>query len=82
MAILVTTSGDGAPAHRRRVECHGCAVRCAYAEFGETWKGQLQPGFAADIVIWDSNLESLDPHELSNVASLHTICAGQVTYTG
>ncbi|RWM95797.1 MAG: amidohydrolase [Mesorhizobium sp.] len=55
-------------------------VRGAYAEFAETWKGQVRPGFAADIVIWNSDLESLDPEAILNVAPLYTICAGQVTY--
>jgi predicted amidohydrolase YtcJ len=56
-------------------------VRGAYAEFAEGWKGRLKPGYVADIVVWDRDMERLDPEEMVGVAPLFTICGGNVTYS-
>ncbi|PDV85635.1 hydrolase [Rhizobium sp. H4] len=55
-------------------------VRRAYAEFADGWKGQLKAGFAADIVVWDHDLQAIEPDEMVNVAPRYTICGGQITY--
>ncbi|MFD1744843.1 amidohydrolase [Rhizobium helianthi] len=55
-------------------------VRGAYAEFADGWKGTLKAGFAADIVVWDQDMESLDPDAIVGVAPRYTICAGRITY--
>ena len=55
-------------------------LRGAYAEFAESWKGQLKPGYVADIVIWDSNLEGLDPEAFVDVRPVYTVCGGNMTY--
>jgi predicted amidohydrolase YtcJ len=52
----------------------------AFAEFAEDWKGQLKPGFAADIVVWDTVLDAVDPEAIESVAPAYTICAGRITY--
>ena len=46
--------------------------------FAESWKGQLN--FVADIVIWDHDLQAIEPEEMGNVAPRYTICGGHVTY--
>jgi predicted amidohydrolase YtcJ len=55
-------------------------VRGAYAEFAESWKGQLKPGFVADLVIWDHDLQAIEPDEMVDVTPRYTICGGQITY--
>ncbi|PYB69856.1 amidohydrolase [Rhizobium wuzhouense] len=55
-------------------------VRGAYAEFAESWKGQLKSGYVADIVIWNADLEALDPEAIVGVTPRHTICGGRITY--
>jgi predicted amidohydrolase YtcJ len=55
-------------------------IRGAYAEFAESWKGMLKPGYVADLVIWDRNLEKIEADELADVKPRHTICGGQITY--
>jgi hypothetical protein len=52
----------------------------AFAEFQEDRKGQLRPGFLADIVLLSADLESIPTQEIPQVVSLLTVCNGQVTY--
>jgi hypothetical protein len=52
----------------------------AYAEFQENRKGQLRPGFLADIVLLSADLESISTDEISEVVPTMTICDGRVTY--
>ena len=56
-------------------------VRGAYAEFAESWKGMLKPGFVADLVIWDRNLEEIEANEIAAVKAKQTICGGRITYS-
>ncbi|SIQ85901.1 hypothetical protein SAMN05880561_105131 [Rhizobium sp. RU33A] len=56
-------------------------VRGAYAEFAESWKGMLKPGYVADLVLWDRNLEDIEADEMAEVKPLVTICGGNVTYS-
>jgi predicted amidohydrolase YtcJ len=52
----------------------------AFAEFQEDRKGQLRPGFLADIVLLSADLESIPSEEISNVVPFMTICDGHITY--
>jgi len=52
----------------------------AYTEFAETWKGQLKPGFAADVIVLDRDVAASDPNTLDKVTAVTTICAGRVTH--
>lgn len=55
-------------------------TKAAFTEFAEDWKGKLKPGFAADIVVWDTVLDAVDPEAIETVAPAYTICAGRITY--
>jgi predicted amidohydrolase YtcJ len=55
-------------------------INGAYAEFMEHRKGMLRPGYMADIVVLDGDLEAVDPEEISTVRPRTTICGGRVTY--
>lgn len=52
----------------------------AYAEFQEDHKGQLRPGFLADIVLLSADLQSIPPEEIYKVVPTMTICDGRITY--
>ena len=53
----------------------------AFAEFRETLKGRLEPGFLADLIVLDRNLETIPSHDLLTTHVLQTIVDGQVVYT-
>jgi len=57
-------------------------VEGAYAEFAETAKGRLKPGFMADLVVLSADIEATAPQALHDVRPLVTICGGKVTYEG
>ncbi|THF57540.1 amidohydrolase [Ollibium composti] len=57
-------------------------VEGAYAEFAETAKGRLKPGFMADLVVLSADIEAIAPQNLHDVRPLVTICGGKVTYEG
>ncbi|QDC01168.1 amidohydrolase [Mesorhizobium sp. 8] len=57
-------------------------VEGAYAEFAETAKGRLKPGFMADLVVLSADIEATAPEALHDVRPLVTICGGKVTYEG
>jgi predicted amidohydrolase YtcJ len=52
----------------------------AYASFEETIKGSLEAGKLADVAIWETNLDGIDPEELKTVAIDYTITDGTVAY--
>jgi predicted amidohydrolase YtcJ len=52
----------------------------AYAEFAEDRKGMLKPGYFADLVILDSDIEAVEPERIHEVRPRMTICGGRVTY--
>jgi hypothetical protein len=52
----------------------------AYAEFSEQRKGRLKQGFLADIVVMPVDLETVEPHDLANIAPVMTLCGGRVTH--
>lgn len=52
----------------------------AWVEFAEGWKGRLKPGFVADVVVLDADLEAIEPEAVEHVRPVTTICGGRVTY--
>jgi len=52
----------------------------AYAEFREKEKGSLTPGKLADLVILDSDLFSIAPEKIKDVAVRFTIVGGRIVY--
>ena len=52
----------------------------AYAEFQEQCKGQLRPGFYADVVLLDHDLLATPHEEIATVKPVMTICDGRIVY--
>jgi predicted amidohydrolase YtcJ len=52
----------------------------AYAEFADTWKGVLAPGYVADFVVLDRDLPHADPAAILETRVLQTIVGGRVVY--
>lgn len=56
-------------------------IGSAYAEFAEDRKGMLKPGYFADLVILDDDIEAVTPESIDRVRPKMTICGGRITYT-
>ncbi len=56
-------------------------VNGAYASHEESIKGTLKPGMLADVAIFETDLESLSPREISSVRVDHTILGGEIVYS-
>jgi predicted amidohydrolase YtcJ len=52
----------------------------AYAEFAESWKGMLAPGYAADFVVLDRDLTTIAPHDILGTQVLRTVVSGKTVY--
>jgi predicted amidohydrolase YtcJ len=52
----------------------------AYAEFADSWKGKLSPGYVADFVVLDRDLTSVAPAEILKTQVLRTVVAGKTVY--
>ena len=52
----------------------------AYASFEEGFKGQIQPGMAADFVILSADPFAVAPQEISRIRVLATFLSGQLVY--
>ncbi len=52
----------------------------AFAEFAETTKGAVKPGYLADYAVLDRNLFAIRPEEFRSVRVLRTVCAGKTVY--
>ncbi len=52
----------------------------AYAEFAETYKGKLLPGFVADLTVIDRNLMAIPAVEILNAQVLRTVVGGRTVY--
>lgn len=52
----------------------------AYAEFAETWKGKLAPGYVADFVVLDRDLTAIPPHDIPGTKVLRTVVGGRTVY--
>lgn len=53
----------------------------AYAGFQEDWKGKIEKGYVADIVILDTNLLTCNEADIPKTKVLYTLVDGQVKYT-
>jgi predicted amidohydrolase YtcJ len=53
----------------------------AYAEFRETRKGRLEPGFLADFVVLDHDLMQATPEEILQTKVLRTVIGNKTVYT-
>ncbi len=53
----------------------------AYASFEEGFKGQIQPGMAADFVILSADPFAVEPRKISRIRVLATFLGGQLIYT-
>ena len=52
----------------------------AYAEFTDTWKGKLAPGYVADFIVLDRDLTAVAPAEILQTRVLRTIVGGRSVY--
>ncbi len=52
----------------------------AYAEFAETEKGRLAPGFLADFVVLDRDITKIPPAEILQTKVLRTVVGGKTVY--
>jgi predicted amidohydrolase YtcJ len=52
----------------------------AYAEFSESYKGKLVPGYVADFVVLDRDLTRIPAGEILNTHVLQTVVDGRVAY--
>jgi predicted amidohydrolase YtcJ len=48
----------------------------AYAEFSESYKGKLIPGYVADFIVLDRDLTKVQPAEILKTKVLHTVVGG------
>lgn len=53
----------------------------AYAEFRETRKGRLEPGFLADFVVLDRDLVAVDPRQILAARVLRTVVGGKTVFS-
>jgi predicted amidohydrolase YtcJ len=52
----------------------------AYAEFTETWKGKLAPGYVADFVVLNRDITAVSPPEILKTDVLRTVVGGKTVY--
>jgi predicted amidohydrolase YtcJ len=52
----------------------------AYAEFQEQHKGQLKPGYLADLVLLSEDIFSIPPEQMKDVHPLRTMLGGEITF--
>jgi len=52
----------------------------AFAEFRETRKGRLEPGYLADFVVLDRDLMTATPREILKTKVLRTVVGGKTMY--
>ncbi|MDG4946837.1 amidohydrolase [Weeksellaceae bacterium KMM 9713] len=53
----------------------------AFAGFQEDWKGKIEKGYVADIVILDTNLLTCEERDIPNTKVLYTLVDGQIKHT-
>ncbi len=54
----------------------------AYAVFAEGRRGQLKPGYLADLVLLDHDLTRIPPEEIAQVKVVTTVMGGRVVFSG
>ncbi len=52
----------------------------AYAEFSESYKGKLAPGFVADFIVLDRDLTRIPPRDILGAQVLRTVAGGKPVY--
>lgn len=52
----------------------------AYAEFQEKWKGTLEVGMLADLVILSDDIFTIDPTKIGQVTAMTTVVDGKVVF--
>jgi predicted amidohydrolase YtcJ len=52
----------------------------AYAEFADTRKGRLKPGYLADLVVLSKNLFEIQPREILTTKPVLTVVGGKISY--
>jgi predicted amidohydrolase YtcJ len=52
----------------------------AYAEFQENQKGQIRPGYLADMVLLSDNILNLTAEEIGEVRPFLTVCDGRIVF--
>jgi predicted amidohydrolase YtcJ len=55
-------------------------VNGAFASFEEGIKGTLRPGMLGDVTVFETDLFSIDPDELTTTRVDFTVIAGEVAY--
>lgn len=72
----------GLPDHRQTLHqaLSGYTRDGVYAEFMEDRKGQIRPGYLADVTVLSGDLEATDPEALDQIKPIVTICDGKVTH--
>ncbi len=73
---------EGLPHHRQTLADILVAYTrdAAYAEFQEHQKGQLRPGFLADLVLLSEDIFAMPPEDAARVHPLLTVCDGRIVY--
>ena len=72
---------DGLPAHHLPLVDTLLAYTrdAAYAEFQEHHKGQLRPGYLADLVLLDHDIFNIPPEQMKEVHPRLTVLGGKIT---
>ena len=52
----------------------------AFAEFRETRKGRLEPGFLADFIVLDRDITSVEPRQILTTQVLRTVVGGRTVF--
>ncbi|NKN38312.1 amidohydrolase [Agrobacterium sp. a22-2] len=73
---------DGDPDQRMTLSesLHAYTAEGAWVEFMEDRKGQLKPGYLADIVMLNQDIEACPLDKVADVKPVLTICDGRITY--
>ncbi len=73
---------EGMPAHRQDLADTLLSYTrlAAYAEFEEDRKGQLKPGYLADLVLLSEDLFQTPPEKVKDVRPVLTMMDGQIVY--
>jgi predicted amidohydrolase YtcJ len=76
------TPGGWVPEQKITVEqaLKAYTLNAAYASFEEDFKGSLEAGKAADFVILEKDITTIDPVEIRNVKVLRTVVGGRTVF--
>lgn len=73
---------DGQPAHHQSLADTLRSYTCdaAFAEFQEQVKGQVNPGYLADLALLSHDIFAIPPEQMKEVHPLMTMMGGQITF--